>query len=136
VPRREDRQRAEQAHPRTRRAGLSDRAVQARGRVGAGCGEHVLPAGDEFRSGGLVQAQRGDRAGQLPGQLGQLPGGDHPRRLGAADHVALRLLDDALRRVLLGRRGGGQVVVGLDLGAVVRVDERPGRAVPGLAVPQ
>src|SRR5260370_17993029 len=56
--------------------------------------------------------------------------------MGGADNVARRLLDDGLHRVLLGWRGRGQVVVGLDLGAVVGVDERPGRAVPGLAVPQ
>ncbi len=135
MPRREDRKRAEQAHPRPCRARLSGRAVQARGRVGAGGREHVLTTGDDLGGGGLVQAQRGDRLRQGVGQLGQLPGGNHPRRLGAADHVALPLLDDGLHRVPLGRRGRGQVMIGLHAGTVVGVDQRPGRAVPGLAVP-
>ena len=65
-----------------------------------------------------------------------LPGGNPPQRLGAADHVALPLLDDGLHRVPLGRRGRGQVMIGLHAGTVVGVDQRPGRAVPGLAVPR
>ncbi|MER5301256.1 hypothetical protein ABT039_17525 [Streptomyces lasiicapitis] len=73
MPRQEHRQWAQQAHPRAGRARLPGRAMDSGQLVGAGRGDHIALAADEFGDGGRIQAQApylvGEASGELRGPL-------------------------------------------------------------------
>ena len=128
VPRREHRQRAEQAHPRPGRAGLARRAVQSGQLIGAGSGEHVPLAADQLGEHDAATPSRGSdqlrvAARQGGGLLAAITAGG----LRAPGQVVLGVLDDGVHGVALRRGRGGQVVVALHLRAVVGVDGGPAR---------
>ncbi len=136
MPRGEDRQRAEQADPGPCRAGLSLRPVQARQLVGAGRGEHVACPADQFGDDAVVQAERAEQLGILTCEDGGVVIGEDSRRVRPPDQVVLGVGNDRVDGVLLGRGGRSQVMVALDLRAVIGVDRRPSPACPGALIAQ
>ena len=76
------------------------------------------------------RSQSGDQLRVVAGQGRGVLFGHDDGRVGAAEQVVLGVLDDGLDRLLLGRGGGGQVVVAFDRRAVVGVDGRPAAAGP------
>ena len=82
------------------------------------------------------KSQPGRQAGIASRQVrGVLIGKDH-WRLSQAEHAMLGVLNDRIERMTL--RGGsrGQVVIALNGRRMVRVDQRPGAAVPAVSVAQ
>ncbi|CAM5462224.1 hypothetical protein SMICM304S_00316 [Streptomyces microflavus] len=124
MPRQEHRQRTQQAHPRARRARLPGRAMDSGQLVGAGRGEHIALAADEFGDSGRIQAQAPYLVGKVSRELcGPLAGQNDGRKRLAQD-VGLPVVDDRIDVVELVGVGGSGVVISLGARTVVRIDQR------------
>jgi hypothetical protein len=102
--------------------------------IGAGCGEHVPGPAGKLGDRGIIQPEGGDQLRVVAGEFSGVLVSDDHGRAGSPQQVVLGVLDDGRNSPLLGRSRGGQVVVALDLRAVVGVDSRPPAPGPGALV--
>ena len=85
---------------------------------------------DQFGDHGVIQLERGDQLRVVPHEHRGVGVGEHGHRSCSPQQIVLSILDDGLHRLFLGRRGRGEVVVGFDLRAVVRIDGDPALSLP------